>query len=185
MTGCAYKQTSTKQATPLCIPRKPQPLTGRAYKQTSLSSPATPLSMPRKPQPLTGRAARCAPHQLTCSLRSLVRWLRCLRRSLRLARASLSRRLRRRASRSAAAPFSPAQEWWPDLACAGWVAVDALRLPGVRGGAVGAREQRVRGRPVARRGGAVSARLRPRLGRAEVLRLLCCRGCGAVAVLAD
>ncbi len=31
--------------------------------------------MPRKPQPLSGRAARCALRRLTRSLRSLVRWL--------------------------------------------------------------------------------------------------------------
>jgi len=35
---------------------------GCFYKQIRLSLLATPLGMPRKPQPLTGRAARCAPH---------------------------------------------------------------------------------------------------------------------------
>ena len=73
--------------------------------------------MPRKPQPLSGRAARCAPRRLTRCARSSAR---CLRRSLRLARASLSRRLRRRAPRSSAAPFSPAPEWWSSVARGGW-----------------------------------------------------------------
>ncbi len=80
--------------------------------------------MPRKPQSLSGRAARCAPHPAP-SLPSVARspGLRCLRR---------------RASRSATAPFSPTPEWWPGVARGGCWAVAA------RCG--GAREKRVRGR---------------------------------------
>ncbi len=84
----------------------------------------TPLSTPRKPQPLSGRAARCAPRQLTRSLRSLVRRLGAYVAGRPAQRLPLS--------------VPPGSGGRASLAAAaGWS----------RCGCGGAREQRVRGRP--------------------------------------
>ncbi len=61
----------SSRATPLGTRSDPQPLKrSPSAWLIRLSSLAVPLSMPRKPQPLSGRAARCAPHPAR-SLRSL------------------------------------------------------------------------------------------------------------------
>ncbi len=133
---CVYPVVrSLSPATPLGTSRKSKPMNSRAYKQDRLSLLATPLSTPRKPQPLRGRAARCAPHG---SLPPVVRRCGAYFAGLPAQRLPLS---------------VPPTEWWPGVARGGCVAGIARQLSGVRCGAAGAREQRVRGRAVARRGG--------------------------------